>query len=117
MANSIGWGYGSSNNSIGWGQGDVNNNIAWGYAYRYANAGQTDILGNLAYLTTYENAFQSRVTTDLGTFEAYSCLYNTMLGELSNGGAKTLLFEGRVGLDSGVVEADTFLISFINNLS
>lgn len=117
MANSIGWGQGASNNSIGWGQGDINNNIAWGIAYGYAYAGQTDITGGQAFLTTFLNNFQSRVTTDLGTFESYSCLYNTINGELSNGGALVIPFKDRTVADSGVVEADTCLINFVNSLT
>ena len=117
MANSIGWGQGSSNNSIGWGQGDINNNIAWGIAYNFAYAGQTDITGGMAYLVTFVNNFQTRVTTDLGTFEAYSCLYNTINGDLSNGGALFLPFRARVLADGGVSEAEVCLIDFINTLT
>ena len=117
MANSIGWGQGSSNNSIGWGQGDINNNIAWGIVYGLSWSGETDIMGGQAYLVTFIDNFQSRVTTDLGTFEAYSCLYNSFNGELSNGGAIAIPFEDRVVLDSGVFEADTCLINFVNSLT
>lgn len=117
MANSIGWGQGSSNNSIGWGQGDVNNNIAWGIVYGLSWSGETDIMGGQAYLVTFVDNFQSRVTTDLGTFEAYSCLYNSFNGELSNGGALVHPFEARTIADSGVFEADTCLINFVNSLT
>lgn len=117
MANSIGWGQGSSNNSIGWGQGDINNNIAWGIVYGLSWSGETDIMGGQAYLVTFVDNFQSRVTTDSGTFEAYSCLYNTINGELSNGGALVHPFEARTVADSGVFEADTCLINFVNSLT
>jgi hypothetical protein len=117
MANSIGWGQGSSNNSIGWGQGDINNNIAWGIVYGLSWSGETDIMGGQAYLVTFIDNFQSRVTTDLGTFEAYSCLYNSFNGELSNGGALVHPFEARTVADSGVFEADTCLINFVNSLT
>lgn len=117
MANSIGWGQGSSNNSIGWGQGDINNNIAWGIVYGLSWSGETDIIGGSAFLTTFLNNFKSRVETDLGTFEAYSCLYNTINGELSNGGALVHPFEARTVADSGVFEADTCLINFVNSLT
>lgn len=117
MANSIGWGQGSSNNSIGWGQGDINNNIAWGIVYGLSWSGETDITGGQAYLVTFVDNFQSRVTTDLGTFEAYSCLYNSFNGELSNGGALVHPFEARTVADSGVFEADTCLINFVNSLT
>ena len=117
MANSIGWGQGSSNNSIGWGQGDINNNIAWGIVYGLSWSGETDIMGGQAYLVTFIDNFQSRVTIDSGTFEAYSCLYNSFNGELSNGGALYLPFNARVLADSGVVESDVCLINFINTLT
>jgi hypothetical protein len=117
MANSIGWGQGSSNNSIGWGQGDVNNNIAWGIVYETSYSGETDIMGGQAYLVTFVNNFQTRVTNDSGTFEAYSCLYNSFNGELSNGGALVIPFEARVVADSGLVEAEVCLINFVNSLT
>lgn len=117
MANSIGWGQGSSNNSIGWGQGDINNNIAWGIVYGFSWAGQTDIMGGQAYLVTFVNNFQTRVTADSGTFEAYSCLYDSLNDELSNGGALFHPFEARTVADSGVFEADTCLINFVNSLT
>jgi hypothetical protein len=117
MANSIGWGFGASNNDIGWGQGSVNNNISWGISHQLSYAGQTDITGGLLYLIPFVNSFQTRVVADSGTFEAYSCLYNSINGELSNGGALTQLFKGRVGLDSGVFEADVCLINFCNSLT
>lgn len=117
MANSIGWGLGASNNDIGWGQGSINNNIGWGFAHQLAYAGQTDITGGLSYIKTFVDLFQSRVTTDSGTFESYTCLYNSINGDLSNGGALVLGFEGRLGLDSGVMEADICLINFVNSLT
>jgi len=54
---------------------------------------ETDITGGLAYLTTFVNNFRTKVTTDLGTFEAYSCLYSSINGELSDGGALLIPFE------------------------
>ena len=117
MANSIGWGFGASNNNIGWGQGSINNNIAWGIAHQLAYAGETDITGGLGYVTIFIDAFQTRVTNDSGTFEAYSCLNSFFNGDLSNGGALVLSFEGRVGLDSGLFEADVCLINFVNSLT
>ena len=117
MANSIGWGLGASNNEIGWGQGSTNNNIGWGFAHQLAYAGQTDITGGLDYIKTFVNSFQTRVTTDSGTFEAFSCLNDFINGELSNGGALVLLFEARVELDSGLFEADVCLINFVNTLT
>ncbi len=117
MANSIGWGQGATNNSIGWGQGDINNNISWGISQRLSYAGETDITGGLAYLTTFTNSFQNRVIADGGTFEAYRCLYEKLDGNLSNGGALFLPFNSRVLADSGVVESDVCLINFINTLT
>lgn len=117
MANSIGWGQGATNNSIGWGQGDINNNIGWGISQSLSYAGQTDITGGLYYLTSFVNTFSARVIADSGTFEATTCLYNNINGDLSNGGALTQLFKGRVSLDSGVFEADVCLINFCNSLT
>lgn len=74
MANNIGWGQGADNNSIGWGQG-VLNAIGWGSSYLVSNYAQTDI-----YPKTYKlgTDFNSRVTTDSGTFESLTCLISTL---------------------------------------
>lgn len=117
MANSIGWGQGATNNSIEWGRGNINNNIGWGIVYGFSYAGQTDIVGGLAYLATFINDFQSRVVADSGTLEAYTCLYNSINNDLSNGGALFIPFNDRVIADSGLVESEICLINFINSLT
>jgi hypothetical protein len=74
MANSIGWGQGASNNLIGWGQGAINNLISWGKSQTVSYSGETDISGGFAIIAT----FQTRIATDSGTFEAQTCLINTL---------------------------------------
>jgi hypothetical protein len=76
MANNIGWGQGAVNNAIGWGQGAINNLIGWGSIYLLSWAGETDIVGSPvpSIITT----FKTRIQTDLGTFEAESCLNTTL---------------------------------------
>jgi hypothetical protein len=75
MVNSIGWGQGAGNNGIGWGQGAANNLISWGKSQILSWAGETDIAGGIYALSTN---FQTRIATDLGTFEAQQCLINTL---------------------------------------
>ena len=75
MANSNGWGQGANNNSIGWGQGAFNNLISWGYSHYVSWSGDTDIVGNEGGIAAN---FASRVATDLGTYEANSCLLSTL---------------------------------------
>jgi hypothetical protein len=116
MANSIGWGRGADNNAIGWGQGAINN-IGWGYSQYVSYSGETDITGDYAFIDTFITSFSSRITTDSGTFEASSCLYNSLFGEISQGGIYENAFNNRVLTDSGVMEADNCLINFVNSLT
>ena len=81
MANNIGWGQGAVNNAIGWGQGAINNLIGWGSVYFNSYSGETDIIGSPVPSLIIN--FKSRVSTDLGLFEAESCL-NTTLTNLNN---------------------------------
>lgn len=76
MANSIGWGQGSNNNNIGWGLGAYVNLIYWGKQQKTSWAGETDIFGGLFQINL---GFQSRVTPDLGIFEASQCLTNNLM--------------------------------------
>lgn len=117
MANSIGWGQGSSNNSIGWGQGDINNNIAWGIVYGLSWSPETDLTGDYGFIDAFITSFSSRITTDSGTFEASSCLYNSLKGMITDGGIYENAFGNRVVTDSGVMEADVCLINFVNSLT
>jgi hypothetical protein len=75
MANSIGWGLGASNNEIGWGQGATNNLISWGKSQTLSPSGETDIAGGV-YALSFN--FQTRIATDLGTFEVQACLITTL---------------------------------------
>jgi len=75
MANNIGWGQGANNNIIGWGQGVANNNISWGASHYVSYAGETEIVGNESIINTN---FKTRVTADSGTYEAQSCLLQTL---------------------------------------
>lgn len=79
MANSIGWGQGVVNNSAGWGQGAINNTILWGRVQYSTESEETNIFGDLAPLTQIVTDFETRVTTDLGTFEAFDCLFASLL--------------------------------------
>jgi hypothetical protein len=75
MANSIDWGQGANNNTIGWGQGAANNSISWGVAHNLAWSGDTDLVGIIYKIVT---TFQSRISTDSGTFEAQKCLIDSL---------------------------------------
>ena len=75
MANDNGWGQGANNNDIGWGQGAYNNTIGWGSIYADSYSGDTEILGNEKGITT---AFETRIITDSGIFEAESCLVQSL---------------------------------------
>lgn len=75
MANNIGWGQGANNNTIGWGQGAANNSIGWGASHYVSYSGETEIVGNESVITTN---FTTRVASDSGTFEAQSCLVQTL---------------------------------------
>jgi len=75
MANNIDWGQGANNNTIGWGQGAVNNNISWGASHYLSYANETEIVGNESIINTN---FITRVTADSGTYEAQSCLLQTL---------------------------------------
>lgn len=93
------WGQGAKNNDIGWGQGAVNNDIGWGAVHADSWSGDTDIVG-LDPIETIINAFEERVSSDGGTFEAESCL-NTTLTELNNEG---LLEEASLVITPNAVE-------------
>jgi hypothetical protein len=69
------------------------------------------------YLTSFVDDFRARVLNDGGTFEAYSCLYNSIRGNLSYGGYLTHKFQSRVSLDGGQFEANGCLVNFINSLN
>ena len=75
MANSNGWGQGANNNDIGWGQGAYNNTIGWGSIYANSYFGDTEILGNEGGITT---TFETRIIADGGTYEADSCLVQSL---------------------------------------
>jgi hypothetical protein len=81
MANNIGWGQGAVNNAIGWGQGAINNIIGWGSIYLLSWSGESDIIGSPVPSLIVN--FKNIVATDLGTFEAESCM-NTILTDLNN---------------------------------
>lgn len=116
MANSIGWGRGADNNAIGWGQGAINN-IGWGYSHYISSSPETDLTGDYAFIDTFITSFSSRIATDLGTFEASSCLYNSLFGLITQGGIYENAFGNRVVTDSGVIEAEVCLINFVNSLT
>ncbi|CAB4149227.1 hypothetical protein UFOVP531_61 [uncultured Caudovirales phage] len=75
MANNIDWGQGANNNIIGWGQGAANNSISWGASHYISYAGETEIVGNESIININ---FITRVVTDLGYYEAQSCLLQTL---------------------------------------
>jgi len=75
MPNNIGWGQGAGNNAIGWGQGAANNLISWGKSQITSPSGETDIVGGV-YALSFN--FQTRISTDSGTFEAPTCLITTL---------------------------------------
>lgn len=76
MGNSIGWGMAPNNNNIGWGLGAYNNAISWGKSQNLSWANQTEIYGGLYPISS---AFQTRVSTDLGTFESNQCLLSNLM--------------------------------------
>lgn len=117
MANNIGWGQGAINNAIGWGQGVVNNLIGWGSIYLLTWSGETDILGS-SFSVLVTN-FKSRVSTDLGTFEAENCL-NSFIYSLNNIFSTSdfiYTFKNRVSTDLGTYEAENCQVTIINNLN
>jgi hypothetical protein len=65
------------------------------------------------------NLFNTRVFADGGTFEAESCLKNTIieLGGMSNEGLIVFNFQQRVLTDGGVCEAQDCLINTLKNLN
>jgi hypothetical protein len=75
MPNNIGWGQGATNNAIGWGQGAANNLISWGKSHLSSYSGETDISGGVYAMSAN---FQTRISTDSGTFEAPTCLITTL---------------------------------------
>lgn len=76
MANNIGWGQGAVNNTIGWGQGAINNLISWGKSHLSSYSNETNIAGDVVISLTI--AFQERVQSDSGTFEAFDCMVSTL---------------------------------------
>lgn len=69
------WGQGANNNTIGWGQGAANNTIGWGASHYVSYSGDTEIVGNEGAINT---SFISRSSADSGTYEAQSCLLETL---------------------------------------
>lgn len=130
MANSNGWGDGAANNSIGWGKGSINNGISWGDSHAKSWSGNTNIIGNSVFVSTWNVSADEEIelpylvndssysgTIYWGDGTTSNNEYANRFHTYTNAGEYTIIIEGGdcIGWNFGIVPTSRENITSIIN--